>query len=41
MEVGLEVNTEEPKYMLLSCNQNAGQNHDINYSCPLYHNEFY
>jgi hypothetical protein len=28
-EVGLEVNTEKAKYMLLSCHQNAGQNHDI------------
>jgi hypothetical protein len=27
--VGLEVNTEKTKYMLLSCHQNAGQNHDI------------
>jgi hypothetical protein len=28
-EVGLEVNTEKTKYMLLSRCQNAGQNHDI------------
>jgi hypothetical protein len=28
-EVGLEVNTEKTKYMLLSRQQNAGQNHDI------------
>jgi hypothetical protein len=28
-EVGLEVNTEKTKYMLLSRPQNAGQNHDI------------
>jgi hypothetical protein len=28
-EVGLEVNTEKTKCMLLSCHQNAGQNHDI------------
>jgi hypothetical protein len=28
-EVGLEVNTEKTKYMLLSCHQNAGQNYDI------------
>jgi hypothetical protein len=27
-EVGLEVNTEKTKYMLLSHHQNAGQNHD-------------
>jgi hypothetical protein len=29
-EVGLEVNTEETKYILLSPHQNAGQNHDVN-----------
>jgi hypothetical protein len=28
-EVGLEVNAEETKYMLLSRHQNAGQNHNI------------
>jgi hypothetical protein len=28
-EVGPEVNTEKTKYMLLSCHQNAGQNHDV------------
>jgi hypothetical protein len=28
-EVGLEVNTEKRKYMLLSRHQNAGKNHDI------------
>jgi hypothetical protein len=27
-EVGLEVNTEKTKYMLLSRHQSAGQNHD-------------
>jgi hypothetical protein len=27
-EVGLEVNTEETKYMLLSRQQSGGQNHD-------------
>jgi hypothetical protein len=27
-EVGLEVNTEKTKYMLLSRRQNAGQNHE-------------
>jgi hypothetical protein len=29
-EVGLEVNTQQTKYMLLSDHQNAGQNHYIN-----------
>jgi hypothetical protein len=29
-EVGVEVNTEKTKYMLLSRHQNAWQNHDIN-----------
>jgi hypothetical protein len=29
-EVGLEINTEKTKYMLLSNHQNVGQNHDIN-----------
>jgi hypothetical protein len=28
-EVGLEVNAEKTKYMLLSHHQNAGQNHNI------------
>jgi hypothetical protein len=28
-EVGLEVNTEKTKYMLLYRHQNAGQSHDI------------
>jgi hypothetical protein len=28
-EVGLEVNAEKTKYLLLSHHQNAGQNHDI------------
>jgi hypothetical protein len=28
-EVGLEINAEKPKYMLLSCHQNVGQNRDI------------
>jgi hypothetical protein len=28
-EVGLQVNTEKTKYMLLSRHQNAGQNRDI------------
>jgi hypothetical protein len=28
-EVGLEINVEKTKYMLLSCHQNVGQNRDI------------
>jgi predicted site-specific integrase-resolvase len=28
-EVGLEINIEKTKYMLLSCLQNVGQNRDI------------
>jgi hypothetical protein len=28
-EVGPEVNAEKTKYMLMSCHQNAGQNHNI------------
>jgi hypothetical protein len=28
-EVGLEINVEKTKYTLLSCHQNAGQDHDI------------
>jgi hypothetical protein len=29
-EVGLEVNTEKTKYMVMSCQQNAGLNHNTN-----------
>jgi hypothetical protein len=29
IEVGLEVNAQKTKYILLSHHQNAGQNHDI------------
>jgi hypothetical protein len=29
-ESGLEVNTQKAKYMLMSCHQNAGQNHNTN-----------
>jgi hypothetical protein len=28
-EIGLEVNTEKTKYMVMSREQNAGQNHNI------------
>jgi hypothetical protein len=37
-EVGLEVNAEKTKYMLLSRHQNAGQNHAINISNRLFEN---
>jgi hypothetical protein len=29
-EIGLEVNAEKTKYVVMSHNQNAGQNHNIN-----------
>jgi hypothetical protein len=38
-EVGLEVNAEKTKYMLLSCHQNAGQNHNIKIGDISYENE--
>jgi hypothetical protein len=28
-EIGLEINVEKTKYMLLSCHQNVGQNWDV------------
>jgi hypothetical protein len=28
-EVGLEANTEKTRYMVKSCHQNAGQNHNL------------
>jgi hypothetical protein len=28
-EVSLEVNTQKTKYVVMSCHQNAGQNHSI------------
>jgi hypothetical protein len=37
-EIGLEVNTEKTKYMLLSHHQNAGQNHDIKTSNRCFEN---
>jgi hypothetical protein len=37
-EVGLEVNTEKTKYMLLSRHQNAGKNHDIKISNRCFEN---
>jgi hypothetical protein len=37
-EVSLEVNAEITKYMLLSRQQNAGQNHDINIANRFFEN---
>jgi hypothetical protein len=37
-EVGLEVNAEKTKYMLLSCQPNAGQNCDIKKANGLFEN---
>jgi hypothetical protein len=38
-EIGLEVNTEKTKYMSLSRDQNAGQNHDIKTVLIMWHIE--
>jgi ribosomal protein S2 len=38
-DVGLEVNTEKTKYMLLFSCQNAGQNHDIKIAVRCFGNE--
>jgi hypothetical protein len=37
-EVGLEVNTKKTKYMLLSHQQNTGQNHDIKMAIKFFEN---
>jgi hypothetical protein len=37
-EVGLEVNAEKTKYRLLSCHQNARQNHDMNIAYKSFEN---
>jgi hypothetical protein len=37
-EVGLEVNAEKTKYMLLSSHQNVGQNHNIKTSNRAFEN---
>jgi hypothetical protein len=29
-DVGLKINVNKTKYILFSCHQNTGQNHDIN-----------
>jgi hypothetical protein len=39
MEVGLEINVEKTKYMLLSLHQNAGQNRDIKLANRSFENE--
>jgi hypothetical protein len=38
-EVGLEINVEKTKYMLLSCHQNVGQNRDKRIENRLFENE--
>jgi uncharacterized protein (DUF488 family) len=38
-EVGLKVNPEKTKYMLLSRHQNAGQSHDIKITKKCFENE--
>jgi hypothetical protein len=37
-EVGIEINAEKTKYVLLSCHQNAGQDHDIKIADRSYEN---
>jgi hypothetical protein len=37
-EVGLEINVEKSKYMLLSCRQNVGQNQNIKIASRLFEN---
>jgi hypothetical protein len=37
-EIGLEVNAEKTKYMMLSGHQNAGQNHDMTIANRSYEN---
>jgi hypothetical protein len=36
-EIGLEVNAEKTKYMVMSCNQNAGQNHNMKIDNKSFH----
>jgi hypothetical protein len=37
-EIGLEVNADETKYMLLSRHQNGGRNHDIKIANKFFQN---
>jgi hypothetical protein len=37
-DVGLEINAEETKYMIMSCHQNSGQNHNIRIANELFEN---
>jgi hypothetical protein len=37
-EVGLDINVDKTKYMLLSCHQNTGQNRDIKIADRLFEN---
>jgi hypothetical protein len=39
-DIGLEVNREKTRYMVMSCQQNAGQNHKLltaNKPCEMWH----
>jgi hypothetical protein len=38
MEIGLEINAKKTKYMLMSCHQNAYQNHNIKIYSYLFEN---
>jgi hypothetical protein len=40
-EVGLEVNVEKTKYILLYCHQNAGQNYNIKRANRLLHSHIF
>jgi hypothetical protein len=35
-DIGLEINAEKPKYMIMSCHPNSGQNQDIRISNELF-----
>jgi hypothetical protein len=37
-DVGLKINAEETKYMIMSCHQNSGQNQNIRIATELFEN---